>query len=160
MDRMFFSLRLHRFGSLAPYCIWGAFLPEFTGFFFHLLAVQSPSGSANSGGKWAERKKQPKKKTTEGITVVLLSAPPLFVRVRERHLRLCDIFSHYSHQLFSLSCIFCLFSPAGQTRVSGFCFPARLISIIVCVRTEKKHSKAEKRKKKVGEVLRSCSLSK
>lgn len=148
---MFFSVLLHRFGSLAPYCIWGAFLPEFTGFFFHLLAVQSPSGSATSGGKWAKREKK-QNKTRKGITVVHVSTPSLFVRVREHHLLLdCAVYFYITHTsgfVFRLSGIFCLFTPAGQTGVSGFCFPARLISITVCVRTEKKHSKADKRKKK------------
>lgn len=108
--------------------------------------------------------KEKKNKTRKGITVVHVSTPPLFVRVREHRLLLdCAVYfyiTHTSRFVFRLSGIFCLFTPAGQTGVSDFCFPARLISIAVCVRTEKKHSKADKRKKKVREVLRSRSLSK
>lgn len=78
---MFFSVRLHRFGSLAPYCIWA----EFTGFFFHLrwfshpvLLIQVENGP--------KEKNQQKKSPTKGITVVHVRAPPLFVRVREDQL--------------------------------------------------------------------------
>lgn len=154
---MFFSVLLHRFGSLAPYCIWGAFFPEFTGFFFHLVAVQSPCGSSTAGGKWSERKK--KTNPTKGITVVRVSSPPLFVRVREHHLfiRLRGIFLHYSHQLFSVqSFLHFLFSPLAKQESAFFVFQQGSSAPLYV----EKHSKVDKRKKKVAEVLRSCSLSK
>lgn len=142
---MFFFVCLHHFGSLAPYCVVH-FCLNLLGFSFifwwfshpAVLLIQVENGL-----------KEKKKTTTKGITVVHVSAQgertSPFIRLR-------GIFLHYPHQLFSVQTFvhFWSFHHRRPNKNQGFLFSSeahQLISIAVFVRTEKKHSKADKRKK-------------
>lgn len=146
---MFFFVVLHHFGSLAPYCVVH-FCLNLLGFSFifwwfshpAVLLIQVENGL---------KEKKTNNKRHHGGTCECTS----FVCQGERtspFIRLRGIFLHYSHQVFSVQTFlhFRSFHHRRPNKNQGFLFSSeahQLISITVFVRTEKKHSKADKRRK-------------